>query len=159
MNETNTVVPEPEAVTLESATNVIDFWRQRAEAAEAEAAELRERLAAAEANAAELRTILVRDYSVITRAGDICDKVEHALEVACERVGTAKALVPDTELMERAARYASIAQDDYLVNSTGGSRNSPYLKQVANDEETLDALADAIRAWRGDGDGSGQKKE
>ena len=37
MDETNTVVPVPEIVTLESAEHVIDFWQQRAEAAEAEA--------------------------------------------------------------------------------------------------------------------------
>ena len=45
MDATDTYVPEPKAVTLESAVRIINFWRDRAIAAEAEAAELRERLA------------------------------------------------------------------------------------------------------------------
>ena len=139
MNETNTVVPEPEAVTLESATNVIDFWQQRAEAAEAEAA--------------ELRTLLVKDHGVMERAGNVLDAAEEYAKTLEQQLATVTALVPEAELMERAAKYADIAQAHYLQGSTGGAIHHSHFKQKVADEETLDALADRIRARHGCGDG------
>jgi len=52
-------------------------------------------------------------------------------------------LMPKVELLERAANYASIAQDRIIEVSCGG----PYPKQEADDEEALDDLAARIREW------------
>ena len=74
MNETAESLDRVGA-TLESATTVIDFWQQRAEAAEAEAARSRERLVGAH-------------------------QVENILR---EELDTATALVPEADLLQYAA--------------------------------------------------------
>jgi len=187
MDETNTVVPVPEIVTLESAEHIIDFWQQRAEAAEAEAAGLRERLTdlqtAVEERDTELTmlrealdTIPLYEYGDAQREG--CDPggawdcfkealEEHISAVRSapavydakndiadlrQQLATVTALVPEAELMERAAKYADIAQAHYLQGATSAATHHSHFKQKVADEETLDALAACIRAWRGDGD-------
>ena len=68
------------------------------------------------------------------------------------RLATVAALVPSAELMERAAKYADIAQAHYLQGATSAATHHSHFQEKVADEETLDALATAIRAWRGDGD-------
>ena len=68
-----------------------------------------------------------------------------------QQLGTVTDLVPEAELMERAAKYADIAQAHYLQGATSAATHHSHFKQKVADEETLDALAAAIRAWRGDG--------
>ena len=93
MDETNTVVPEPEAVTLESATNVIDFWRQRALRAEERldqastvlAAEQRDRRAA-ETEAAALKKLEAAHREEEARqAADLRERLAEAQAAIDER--------------------------------------------------------------------------
>ena len=70
-----------------------------------------------------------------------------------QRLAAVTDLVPEAELMERVAKYADIAQAHYLQGATSAATHHSHFKQKVADEETLDALADRIRAWRGDGDG------
>jgi len=81
---------------------------------------------------------------LVERLSARADAAEAEAAELRERLAEAEALVPDTKLVERAAKYASVAQDYYLEGSCGGS----YPKQEADDEEALDDLAADIREWR-----------
>jgi len=122
MDATDTYVPEPKAVTLESAVRIINFWRDRAIAAEAEAAELRERLAEAQLKTDEARKAVRAQFK---RSG--------RLE---QQLATVTALVPEARLLQRVAGYANI----HTIASQ--SRVAP------RDEVQLLELAADIRAWR-----------
>jgi len=74
---------------------------------------------------------------LVERLSARADAAEAEAAELRERLAEAEALVPDTKLVERAAKYASVAQDYYLEGSCGGS----YPKQEADDEEALDDLA------------------
>jgi len=128
MDETNTVVPEPEAVTLESATNIIDFWRQRALRAE-------ERL----------------DQASTVLAAEQRDRKAAETEAATlhQQLATVTDLVPEVDLMKRAADYALC---------TAAARHQPIAPGVQEDADhrTLIMLAARIRAWRGDGGEEGE---
>ena len=186
MDETNTVVPVPEIVTLESAEHIIDFWQQRAEAAEAEAAGLRERLTdlqtAVEERDTELTmlrealdTIPLYEYGDAQREG--CDPggawdcfkealEEHISAVRSapavydakndiadlrQQLATVTALVPEAELMERAAVMAWHHCESCPVENNGcrGRKREDWTCKML--QAQLRNLAARIHAWRGDG--------
>ena len=134
MNEIDRQILERIPGALESAERVIDFWEQRTETAEAEAADLRQQLAdqAAEASAA------CQEWD------ERCQKLER-------RLMTAKALVPSDSLLHWLAEVAyyevSRWYDD--ADREGAVESIREIKR----------LAARIRAWRGDGDGSEEERE
>ena len=157
---------------LEQAATVLAAEQHDRKAAEAEAARSRERLAdaerAAEVHLARIEVLRGALEAVGADAQALKPEVQQVrhdvLDLMRERadlrkqLATATALVPEAELMERAAKYADIAQAHYLQGSTGGAIHHSHFKQKVADEETLDALATAIRARRGDGDGDGREE-
>ena len=129
--------------------------KARAEAAEAEANALRKRLGVAEANAAESRTLLVKDYSVMEKAGAILDVADEHLHDLREQLATVTALVPDLDWLRMVTCYPhGCAGCPYhkLVTGTLCDMQCGKISEVAGE------LAARIRAWRdGDGDGGGEK--
>jgi len=130
MDETNTVVPEPEAVTLESATNVFDFWRQRALRAE-------ERL----------------DQASTVLAAEQRDRKAAETEAATlhQQLATVTALVPEVDWLEQAAVMAWHHCESCPVENDGcrGRKREDWTCKML--QARLRNLAARIRAWRGDG--------
>ena len=140
---------EEEALTVK--------WQQRAEAAEAEAAELRERLADAE-RAAEVRLARIEVLRGALEAvgadaqalkpevqqvhHDVLDLMRERDDLR-ERLTTVKALVPSAKLLQRFANI--VEQVAFTLSPTANCERT--LTQV----QELRTLAARIRAWRGDG--------
>ena len=188
MDETNTVVPVPEIVTLESAEHIIDFWQQRAEAAEAEAAGLRERLTdlqtAVEERDTELTmlrealdTIPLYEYGDAQREG--CDPggawdcFKEALEEHISAVRSAPAVYDAkndiADLRQQLATVTALVPEAELLNlaETALTERAAYLENCEDDEHEIrvyrayanDVRALAARIRAWRGDGDGREGE
>ena len=136
---------------LEQAATVRAAEQHDRKAAEAEANALRKRLGVAEANAAESRTLLVKDYSVMEKAGAILDVADEHLHDLREQLATVTALVPEAEWLEMIVATTRMEDDctrcpyHKLVTGTLCDMQCGKISEVAGE------LAARIRAWRGDG--------
>lgn len=111
-----------------AASTACQEWSVECERLAREAVDLRERLVAAESTADKLRTMLVEDYGVMDKAGNVLDDAETRIQELEAQLVTVTALVPEAELLDS----LSYCADDIVPVSAEKAR----------------ALAARIRDWR-----------
>jgi len=92
-------------------------------------------------------------------ASSACQQWDAKCRELERRLALVTALVPEAAMLQRMADDADHMGDKYAIEASLGIPGAAENERLSRiDDETARALADRIRAWRGDGDG-GEEQE